>query len=233
MSTRTTQRKQAPSLRQQRKSVRRRRRWNAGFTIAVVVGVAIIGLGVVFFLNNIANTSTGNGQAGQYSYQVGNPGVGSQAPSIELPSTTGSLFNLADMQGKTVLLYFQEGLTCQPCWDQLKDIQSNMAKFKALGIDQVVSITSDPIDAIQQKVQDQGITLPVLSDQNLAVSQAYSANSYGMMGNSRDGHTFVVVGPDGRIRWRADYGGAPNYTMYVPISNLVAALREGLHGSSS
>jgi len=137
------------------------------------------------------------------------------------------------MHGKTVLLYFQEGLTCQPCWDQLKDIQSNIARFQALGIDQVVSITSDPLNAIQQKVQDQGITLPVLSDQNLAVSQAYTANSYGMMGNSRDGHTFVVVGPDGRIRWRADYGGAPNYTMYVPISNLVAALREGLHGSSS
>jgi len=241
LSTRTTQRKQAKkdqllpkkasSLRQQRKSVRRRRRWNVGLTIAVVVGVAIIGLAVVFFLNTAANT--GNGQANQYTYQVGNPGVGSQAPSIELPSTTGSLFNLADMQGKTVLLYFQEGLTCQPCWDQLKDIQSNMTKFKALGIDQVVSITSDPLDAIQQKVQDQGITLPVLSDQNLAVSQAYSATSYGMMGNSRDGHTFVVVGPDGRIRWRADYGGAPNYTMYVPITNLVAALREGLHASSS
>jgi peroxiredoxin Q/BCP len=73
----------------------------------------------------------------------------------------------------------------------------------------------------------------VLSDQNLAVSQAYTANSYGMMGNSRDGHTFVVVGPDGRIRFRDDYGGSPNYTMYVSISNLVAALREGLHGSSS
>ena len=112
-------------------------------------------------------------------------------------------------------------------------IQSNMAKFQALGINQVVSITTDPLDALQQKVQDQGITLPVLSDQNLAVSQAYNANSYGMMGNSRDGHTFVVVGSDGRILWRADYGGAPNYTMYVPISNLVAALRGGLHGSPS
>ena len=241
MSTRTTRRKQAKkeqpvlkkaaSPRQHRKSVRRRRGWNVGLTIAVIVGVAIIGLGVIFFLNTTANT--GNGQTGQYTFQVGSPGVGSQAPSIELPSTTGSTFNLADMQGKTVLLYFQEGLTCQPCWDQLKDIQSNMAKFQALGINQVVSITTDPLDALQQKVQDQGITLPVLSDQNLAVSQAYNANSYGMMGNSRDGHTFVVVGPDGRILWRADYGGAPNYTMYVPISNLVAALREGLHGSSS
>ncbi len=243
MSTRTSRGKQAKkeqtipkkssSLRQHRTSAPRKRGWHPGLTITVVVGAAIIGLAMIFFLNNTANTSTGNGQTNQYSYQVGNPGIGLQAPSINLPSTGGGVFNLADMHGKTVLLYFQEGLTCQPCWDQLKDIQSNIAKFQALGINQVVSITTDPLNAIQQKVQDQGITLPVLSDQNLAVSQTYSTNSYGMMGNSRDGHTFVVVGPDGRIRWRADYGGAPNYTMYVPISNLVAALREGLHGSSS
>ena len=69
--------------------------------------------------------------------------------------------------------------------------------------------------------------------QLLMVSQAYTANGYGMMGNSRDGHTFIVVGPDGRIRWRADYGGSPNYTMYVPISNLVADIRAGLNGGSS
>ena len=132
-----------------------------------------------------------------------------------------------------MLLYFQEGLSCQPCWDQLKDIQSNMSAFQALGINQIVSITTDPLNALQQKVSDEGLSLPVLSDQNLAVSQAYTTNSYGMMGNSRDGHTFIVVGPDGLIRWRADYGGSPNYTMYVPVSNLVADIRAGLNGKSS
>jgi hypothetical protein len=48
-----------------------------------------------------------------------------------------------------------------------------------------------------------------------------------MMGSSRDGHSFVLIGPDGRIRWRADYGGAPDYTMYVPVANLLADLRKG------
>ncbi len=54
-----------------------------------------------------------------------------------------------------------------------------------------------------------------------------------MMGESRDGHSFVVVGPDGRIRHRADYGGAPDYTMYVPLRNLVADLRRGLDDARS
>jgi peroxiredoxin Q/BCP len=49
-----------------------------------------------------------------------------------------------------------------------------------------------------------------------------------MMGNSADGHTFILVGPDGTIRWRADYGGAPNYTMYVPINQLSADMQAGL-----
>ncbi len=73
----------------------------------------------------------------------------------------------------------------------------------------------------------------MLQTGSLAVSRAYTANGYGMMGASRDGHTFILVGPDGRIRWRADYGGAPNYTMYVPVPNLIADIRAGLNGRSS
>jgi peroxiredoxin len=195
--------------------------------------LAVIALGVIFFLNNQGGSTAGTGQAGQYAFQVGSPGPGAQAPTIQLPSTAGGTFDLASQRGKTVLLYFQEGLTCQPCWDQLKDIQSNIGQFKALGIDTIVSITTDPLDALQQKVADEGLTIPVLSDPQLAVSRAYSANSYGMMGTSRDGHTFIVVGPDGRIRWRADYGGSPNYTMYVPVPNLIADIRAGLKGGSS
>ncbi len=228
--------KKASPVRRSRyeQTLERRRRRRTVLIILAVIGVAILGLGVIFVRSN-SNSGTngaGNGQANQYPFQVGNPGPGAQAPAITLPSTDGSTFTLASKQGKTVLLYFQEGLTCQPCWDQLKDIQSQSAQFHALGITSIVSITTDPLDQIKQKVSDQGISIPVLSDPSLAVSQAYSANSYGMMGNSRDGHTFVLVGPDGRIKWRADYGGSPNYTMYVPVPNLLADIKTGMQGKS-
>ncbi|MEK7295981.1 MAG: alkyl hydroperoxide reductase, partial [Actinomycetota bacterium] len=59
------------------------------------------------------------------------------------------------------------------------------------------------------------------------------ANSYGMMGDSTNGHSFIVVGSDGTIRWRADYGGAPDYTMYVPVPSLLADLSAGLAATSS
>ena len=67
----------------------------------------------------------------------------------------------------------------------------------------------------------------------LFVTRLLDANDYGMMGTGRDGHSFIVVGPEGRIRWRADYGGAPNYTMYVPVPKLLADIRAGLKGGSS
>lgn len=38
----------------------------------------------------------------------------------------------------------------------------------------------------------------------------------------------IVVGPDGRIRWRADYGGPPDHTMYVKPGALLDDLRAGL-----
>lgn len=77
---------------------------------------------------------------------------------------------------------------------------------------------------IAQKVKDDHLSTPVASDLDLAVSRAYRANSFGMMGDSRDGHTFILVDSAGKIVWRADYGGAPNYTMYVPVSKLLADL---------
>ncbi|WP_407973395.1 peroxiredoxin family protein (plasmid) [Burkholderia pyrrocinia] len=170
--------------------------------------------------------------AGKYSFQVGDPGPGQLAPPIRLMGTTGSEFDLASFRGKTVLLYFQEGVTCQPCWDQARDIARHFQEFHALGIDQVVTIATDPVDLMQRKAADAGLSMPVLSDPDLAVSRAYHANDYGMMGQSRDGHSFVVVGPDGRIKWRADYGGAPAYTMYLPVENLVADMRQGLRNAT-
>lgn len=91
-----------------------------------------------------------------------------------------------------------------------------------------MTITGNELDDLQQKVADEDLETPALADPGLAASQGYAANQYGMMGDSANGHSFVVVGPDGRIEYRADYGGAPNYTMYVPVRNLLADIRAGL-----
>lgn len=191
------------------------------------VAAALIAVLVVLFViyNNASskNNPTGSGVKGAYA--VGSPGIGKTAPNFSLQSATGGTVSLADYRGKNVLLYFQEGLTCQPCWTQITDLEKASKAVKAARVDAIISITTDSADLLTQKVKDQGITsTPVLSDPDLVVSRKYETNNYGMMGNSRDGHSFILVGPDGQIKWRADYGGAPNYTMYVPVKHLLESL---------
>ncbi len=211
----------------QRRGQRRRRiAWRAG--IAAAGAAAVIAVLFAVFQNSSSSSSPG---AGAYPYQVGSPGRGQAAPAFSLAASTGGKVSLSAYRGKTVLLFFQEGLTCQPCWTQITDLEKHTAQLRAAGIGQVVSVTSDPITQITQKTRDMGLSTPVLSDPGLAVSQKYHANAYGMMGSSRDGHTFILVGPDGTIRWRADYGGPPKYTMFLPTTALLADVKAGEHPS--
>jgi peroxiredoxin len=217
-------------------AARRQRARRLRTVVTGVFAAAVVGLGAIFALNaGSGSDSTAPGQAagaGEYAYAVGDPGPGQAAPPLQLPSTTGGTFDLADQDGKTTLLYFQEGLGCQPCWDQIKDLERQSAKLHALGIDQMVSITGNELDQLRQKADDEGLRTPILADPGLPVSATYAANQYGMMGDSANGHSFIVVGPDGKIEFRADYGGEPNYTMHVPVENLFADIKQGMRGTT-
>ncbi len=218
---------EAAAARQAQRRVDRRRR------IGVLAAVAIVALGVVAGLYGLYRHNASQARTpGAYPYQVGSPGPGRAAPAFSLAASTGGQVSLSAYRGKGVLLFFQEGLTCQPCWNQIADLQKHAAQLRAAGIGQIISITGDPIGPIAQKTRDMGLTIPVLSDPGLAVSGQYHANSFGMMGAGRDGHTFILVGPNGVIRWRADYGGAPKYIMFLPTASLLADIRAGEHPSS-
>lgn len=193
--------------------------------VPLILGLVGIGALVV----GIAAFNTLNGaDKHAVAYDVGRPGPGDLAPDFTLASADGSTFRLADLRGKQVLLYFHEGLGCDPCWRQLDAIQADLARFKSIGIDEVVAISADPAAAQAQRAQRTGITVPTLADPDRAVSGAYGTLAYGMMNGVLPGHTFILVGPDGRIRWRADYGGPPNYTMFVADDTLLAELRQAL-----
>lgn len=193
--------------------------WALG--LAALLAIAVIGLAAVNTLSGAATT---------VDYQVGDPGVGQMAPDFERPSASGDSYRLSAQRGKNALLYFHEGLGCAPCWRQVFDIQKDLDRFHGAGVDEVVAISIDPLSAQRQHARVNGVTLPVLADEDRSVSQAYDALSYGMMGGASPGHTFILVGPDGVIRWRADYGGPPKFTMYVADDTLLAQLRSVLHG---
>jgi peroxiredoxin len=188
---------------------------------AVVIVFAVAVLYVIYQDSHSKHSATAGGQ---FKHVEGQPGKGSAPPAFTLTSATGQQVSLSDFRGKNVLLYFQEGLTCQPCWNQISDLEHNEPELKTAGIDAVVSITTDPANLLSHKVGDEKLSTPVLSDPTMQVSRAYDANRYGMMGDMRDGHSFVLVGPNGTISWRADYGGAPDYTMFLPTKQIIADL---------
>jgi peroxiredoxin len=202
-----------------------RRHANRGLTIGIAV-LVVIAVGVLYLVFRGDGQHSTAGGAGN-RFQVGNPGVGQTAPAFTLTSAAGGTVSLSAYRGKTVLLYFHEGLGCQPCWDQIRDLTKNWSQFTTAGVDNLVTITTGAPNLVAQKMHDDGLSATALSDPDLTVSQAYNANQYGMMGTGSDGHTFVLVGPTGLIQWRADYGGAPNYTMYVQPSQLLTDMKTG------
>ena len=217
-------------------------RWLGPVPIWLVLGFAAAA--VVVLAVAAANTMSGARDLGAggpgaspndvplLRYDVGQPGVGAEAPNFALPAGAAGTFRLSEQRGKNVLLYFHEGLMCAPCWRQIDDIEADVAKFRQVGVDEIAAISIDPADAQQQRAQLRGISFLVLADADLAVSRLYDALSYGMMGGTRPGHTFILVGPDGTIRWRADYGGPPDFTMYVPNATVLAELGRAMAGTS-
>lgn len=210
----------------------RRTGMGAGMKTLAAVGLGVVALGTIFYLSN-SGASKGTGDAGEYEFVVGNPSPGEKAPPLQLPSTDGGMFDLASERGQSVLLYFQEGIMCQPCWDQLKDIETEFSKFDALGVDKVATITTDPLDALQQKAADEGLTSAVLADPGVGASREWGTAGIGMMGSQMNGHSFILVNEEGVIEWRADYGGPPDHTMFLPVSNLLADMQAALGSDTS
>jgi peroxiredoxin len=132
--------------------------------------------------------------------------AGKTAPDFTLPAVDGSSVRLSELRAKSnVLLYFQEGIMCPPCWQQMRDLKGDADKLAALNT-ALVTITVDPLDQLKANVpreRVEGMTL--LSDNDLKVSSLYQALYTGMMGGRTPGHSFVLIGTDGTILWRRDF----------------------------
>lgn len=217
-----------------RRDQRKKRMRGALMWSAVALGAVGV-LAFAFFTNpqqrSPVNGAGANGASGgAYPFEIGSPGPGDAAPDFTLAATDGSTFTMSDERGEDVLLFFQEGLGCQPCWDNMKEIEARMDEFEALGVDRMLTITTDPLGYSEEKVASESLRFPVLADEQAEVSRTYDMPRYGMhpMSNTQPGHSFVLVNGDGVITWRADYGGEPNYTMYVPVDDMLADLRLAL-----
>ena len=152
-----------------------------------------------------------------------NLSVGSVAPDFTLQDVAGGTFTLSDYRGKSnVLLFFNEGLSCQPCLQQMHDLDKLNVQLTGMGV-LVVSVTSDSIDQLQSWMGAGGPKYgKVLSDPSLEAFNLYHPIG---TGGSMMTHTFILINKAGMVVWRQDYG--PN-NMYVDDAEILAAVTRAL-----
>lgn len=109
---------------------------------------------------------------------------------------------------------------------QIVDLQ-NSPEFQNLNI-AYLSIAFDSIEELSEMAAEYGTTIPLLSDPDGQVSSSYGVLQWAV-GTGEPGHTFVLVGEDGRIAWIQDYGAPENGgRMYIPVEELVPEIASHL-----
>jgi peroxiredoxin Q/BCP len=120
---------------------------------------------------------------------------GEKAPDFSLPDDTGTTVSLSDFAGRKVIVYFYPAAMTPGCTTQACDFSESLDSLKRDGYD-VVGISKDAPAKLAKFRERDHLTLPLLSDEDLTVHQAYGA--YGekkLYGKTVEGvlrSTFVV-----------------------------------------
>lgn len=100
--------------------------------------------------------------------------VGEKAPSFSLKDQDGADVSLADYAGNKVIVYFYPAAGTPGCTTEACDFRDNINSLKSAGY-QVLGVSKDPIGPLKKFRQEQGLNFPLLSDEDLAVHNAYGA----------------------------------------------------------
>ncbi|MCU0265957.1 MAG: thioredoxin-dependent thiol peroxidase [Actinomycetia bacterium] len=126
---------------------------------------------------------------------------GDPAPAFTLPDADGHPVSLADYAGRRLVVYFYPAAMTPGCTTQACDFRDSLSALAAAGVD-VVGISPDAPAKLAKFRDKEGLTFPLLSDEDRSVLEAYGAYGekklYGktVVGVKRS--TFVV-GADGRL----------------------------------
>ncbi|AFY74481.1 Peroxiredoxin [Synechococcus sp. PCC 7502] len=124
------------------------------------------------------------------------------APDFSLPDQDNNLVHLADLKGKTVVLYFYPRDNTPGCTKEACGFRDRYAAFQTENI-VILGISGDDAKAHGKFIKKFDLPFPLLSDIDHQVAIAYE--SYGMkkfMGKEYMGilrNTFVI-NPEGKIQ---------------------------------
>lgn len=103
--------------------------------------------------------------------------VGDAAPDFELPGTGGTSFKLSDRRGHNVVLAFYPGDATTVCTKQFCSYRDNADKLDQLDAE-VIGISPQSVDSHERWVEEQELSVPLLADEDLAVSKRYGVTAW-------------------------------------------------------
>jgi thioredoxin-dependent peroxiredoxin len=103
--------------------------------------------------------------------------VGDTAPDFELPGTGGKTYRLSDYRGRNVVLAFYPGDETTVCTAQFCSYRDNSERIDQLDAE-VLGISPQSVGSHEHWVQEQNLNVPLLADEDLAVSRRYGVAAW-------------------------------------------------------
>jgi thioredoxin-dependent peroxiredoxin len=160
--------------------------------------------------------------------------VGDAAPDFELPGSDGKAFKLSAHRGKNVVLAFYPGDATTVCTEQFCSYRDNSARIDQLDAE-VIGISPQSVDSHERWVEEQELNVPLLADEDLAVSKSYGVT--GWLGplarftelNETPGGRYIqraifVIDGDGIVRYRHVSRTGSTFQTVDDLEQAVAAL---------
>lgn len=160
--------------------------------------------------------------------------VGDTAPDFELQGTGGKSYRLSDYRGGNVVLAFYPGDATTVCTKQFCSYRDNSDRIDQLDA-VVLGISPQSVDSHEHWVKEQELNVPLLADEDLAVSKSYGTTAWlGPLArftelNETPGGRYVmrsifVVDGEGIVRYRHVSRTGSTFQSVGDLERAVAAL---------
>ncbi len=127
--------------------------------------------------------------------------AGEKAPTFTLDASNGKQIKLADLAGKTVILYFYPKADTPGCTREACGFRDAQAEYHKRGF-LVLGISPDPLADVEKFATKYSLNFTLLADPDHAIAEKYGVwQQKTMAGRDYMGvaRTTFIIGPDGTI----------------------------------